>query len=92
MMRHALPNTLAPAIVAIAFGVSAAILVESGLSFLNIGVPPDIVTWGTMLAEGREYFNAWWLVLFPGLAIFLLVITFNFLGDSLRDHLDKRTQ
>lgn len=92
MIRHALPNSLAPAIVAIAFGVAAAILIESGLSFLNIGVPPDIVTWGTMLSEGREYFNAWWLVLFPGLAIFLVVITFNLLGDSLRDYLDKRTQ
>ena len=91
MIRHALPNAVAPAIVAIAFGVSSAILVESGLSFLNIGVPPDIVTWGTMLAEGREYFNAWWLVVFPGLAIFFLVMTFNLLGDGLRDYLDKRS-
>jgi peptide/nickel transport system permease protein len=90
MMRHALPNAIAPAIVAIAFGVASAILIESSLSFLNICVPPDIVTWGSMLAEGREYFNAWWLVVFPGCAIFLIVMTFNLLGDGLRDWMDKR--
>jgi len=91
MLRHALPNAFAPAAVAIAFGVAAAILMESSLSFLNIGVPSDVVTWGSMLAEGRENYNAWWLVVFPGSAIFLLVLSFNLIADGLRDRVDKRS-
>lgn len=90
IFRHALPNAIAPALVAIAFGIASAILIESSLSFLSIGVPPEIVSWGTMLAQGKEYFNAWWLVVFPGIAIFLLVMAFNLLGDVLRDKLDKK--
>lgn len=90
IFRHALPNAIAPAIVAIAFGIASAVLVESSLSFLSIGVPPEMVTWGTMLAQGKEYFNAWWLVVFPGIAIFLLVMSFNLLGDLLRDKLENK--
>jgi peptide/nickel transport system permease protein len=87
---HALPNALAPALVSIAFGVASAILIESSLSFLGVGVPPTTVTWGSLLNSGREQYNAWWLVIFPGLAIFLTVTVYNLLGEGLRDALDPR--
>jgi peptide/nickel transport system permease protein len=90
IFRHALPNAIAPALVAIAFGVASAILIESSLSFLGVGVPPGTVTWGSLLNAGREQFNAWWLVIFPGLAIFLTVTIYNLLGEGLRDALDPR--
>lgn len=90
ILKHALPNGLAPAFVAIAFGIASAILIESSLSFLGIGVPADVVTWGSLLSAGRENFNAWWLVVFPGLAIFLTVTIYNLLGEGLRDALDPR--
>lgn len=90
MLRHALPNCLAPALVSIAFGIAAAILVESSLSFLGVGVPPDVVTWGSMVNEGRQQYSAWWLVIFPGLLIFLTVTAYNLIGESLRDALDPR--
>lgn len=90
IFRHALPNSLAPALVAIAFGVATAILIESGLSFLGIGVPHDVVTWGSLLSEGRQHFSAWWLVVFPGLAIFITVTVYNLMGEGLRDALDPR--
>jgi len=90
IFRHALPNALAPALVSIAFGVASAILAESSLSFLNIGVPEDTVTWGALLNEGRTNIKAWWLILFPGLAIFLTVTVYNLLGEGLRDALDPR--
>nr|MBA3971656.1 ABC transporter permease [Bacteroidota bacterium] len=80
----------APALVAIAFGVASAILIESSLSFLGIGVPPGTVTWGSLLSAGYEQFSAWWLVVFPGLAIFLTVTIYNLLGEGLRDALDPR--
>ncbi len=90
ILKHALPNSLAPAFVAIAFGIAAAILIESGLSFLGIGVPHDVVTWGSLLFAGKENFSAWWLVIFPGLAIFITVTIYNLLGEGLRDALDPR--
>ncbi|HRG37692.1 MAG TPA: ABC transporter permease [Bacteroidia bacterium] len=90
IFRHALPNAIAPALVAIAFGVASAILTESALSFLGIGVPADLVTWGSLLNSGREKFQAWWLVVFPGLAIFVTVTIYNLLGEGLRDALDPR--
>jgi peptide/nickel transport system permease protein len=90
ILKHALPNGLAPAFIAIAFGIASAILIESGLSFLGIGVPHDVVTWGSLLNAGKENFNAWWLVIFPGLAIFLTVTIYNLLGEGLRDALDPR--
>ena len=90
IFRHALPNGIAPALVAIAFGIASAILVESGLSFLGIGVPPDVVTWGSLVNAGRENFQAWWLVIYPGLAIFITVTIYNLLGEGLRDALDPR--
>lgn len=90
IFKHALPNGIAPALVVIAFGVAAAILIESSLSFLGVGVPPDLVTWGSLVSSGRENMGAWWLVIFPGLAIFLTVTVYNLLGEGIRDALDPR--
>lgn len=90
ILKHALPNALAPAFVAIAFGIASAILIESSLSFLGIGVPPNLVTWGSLLNSGREQYHAWWLVIFPGFAIFITVTVYNLLGEGLRDALDPR--
>lgn len=90
MFRHILPNALAPVLVSASFGVASAILAESGLSFLGVGVPPDLVTWGSILAVSRSNTFAWWLAVFPGLAIFLTVTAYNLLGDGLRDALDPR--
>lgn len=90
ILKHVLPNGLAPAMVTIAFGIASAILVESSLSFLGIGVPPGTVTWGSLVNEGRSNFNAWWLVIFPGLAIFITVTVYNLIGEGLRDALDPK--
>ena len=90
LLRHALPNVIAPALVSISFGVAAAILMESGLSFLGVGVPVDQVTWGSLINSGRENFQAWWLVLYPGLCIFLTVLVYNILGEALRDAMDVK--
>ena len=77
IIYHILPNVLGPFWVSMAFGISSAIIAESTLSFLGIGVPLDQVTWGSMLNEARIHFKAWWLALFPGIALFLLVLSFN---------------
>jgi len=90
IFKHALPNALAPVIVTAAFGVAAAILIESGLSFLNIGVPEDAVTWGSLLSKGRQEPEATWLIFFPGLLIFLTVTVYNLIGEGLRDALDPK--
>jgi len=90
LFLHALPNAIAPALITISFGIAGAILMESALSFLGIGVPADIATWGSLLASGKENFSAWWLVVFPGVAIFLTVTAFNLLGEGLRDAFDPR--
>lgn len=89
--RHILPNSLGPVIVAATIDVAAAIIAESTLSFLGLGFPPDIPTWGRILYDGRDYMDvaAHW-ALFPGIAIFLTVLTINFIGDGLRDALDPR--
>lgn len=87
--RHILPNILAPVIVEATFGMAGAITAEAGLSFLGLGVQPPAPSWGTMLAEGRSYLLvAGHLTIFPGLAIALVVLGLNFLGDALRDRLD----
>ena len=88
MFRHALPNALSPVLILIAFGVARTVLSEATLSFLGIGVGADEVTWGKLLSEARTNFNAWWLALFPGVAIFFTVLIFNLLGESLSDALD----
>jgi peptide/nickel transport system permease protein len=82
IMRHVLPNALGPARVAIAFGMAGAILLESSLSFLGIGLPPDVVSWGGMLGEVREGISAWWMTVFPGLAILITLLTFHALGEA----------
>ena len=91
MARHILPNALAPVLVSMSFGVASAILAESGLSFLGIGVPAHLVTWGSILSEARSNTFAWWLAVFPGFAIFATVTAYNLLGDGPRDALDPKT-
>lgn len=90
IFRHVLPNSLAPVLVSSAFGIASAILIEASLSFLGFGVPPTIVTWGSVLSDARGNITAWWLAVFPGLAIFLSVLCYNLVGDGLRDALDPR--
>lgn len=89
--RHILPNTLGPAIVAATLAVGTAILTESTLSFLGLGFPPDVPTWGRMLYDAQNYLeSAPYLALFPGLAIFLTILSINYIGDGLRDALDPQ--
>ncbi|MCX6353194.1 MAG: ABC transporter permease [Bacteroidetes bacterium] len=80
---HALPNAMPPIIIALAFGISGAILAESTLSFLGIGVPANTVTWGSLLAHSRESISSWWMAVFPGIFIFITIMSFNLIGDSL---------
>jgi peptide/nickel transport system permease protein len=91
ILRHILPNVLAPLIVLATLGMAAAIITASALSFLGLGIKPPTPEWGNMLAEGREFLqHAWWVAFFPGLAIMLTVFAINLLGDGLRDALDPR--
>ena len=91
LFRHILPNVLSPMLVLGTLRVANIIIWESGLSFLGMGVPPPMPTWGRMLAEGRLYItDAWWLVTLPGLAIMVTILSINLLGDGLRDALDPR--
>ena len=93
MLRHLLPNALAPVLVSASFGVASAILTESALSFLGFGVPLPTATWGSILSAAEQYIEfAWWLALFPGVAIFLTVAAFNVIGDRFRDALDPRAE
>lgn len=92
IFRHLLPNSLTPVIVSSVLGVASAVLIESGLSFLGLGVQPPQASWGNILTEGKEYIQfAWWLSFFPGMAILLTVLGYNLLGEGLRDALDPRT-
>ena len=89
--RHILPNLIQTSLVIGTFAMASSIIAEASLSFLGVGVPPEIPTWGTMLADARIYIStAWWLPLFPGLCIFTTVLGINLLGDALRDLLDPR--
>lgn len=90
IFRHVLPNALAPVLVSAAFGIASAVLVESSLSFLGFGVPPTVVTWGSVLARARTTPSAWWLAVFPGFMIFITVAAYNLIGDALRDATDPR--
>lgn len=91
LFRHILPSAVAPIIVLATISVSYAILAEAGLSFLGLGVKPSTPTWGLILSDARSFFSrAWWLAVFPGLAIMLTVLSINFLGDTLRDIFDVR--
>jgi peptide/nickel transport system permease protein len=92
-VRHILPNILQPLIVQAAIGMAGAVLAEATLSFLGLGVPPPAASWGTMLNDARPFlFDAPHLVVFPAIAVALCVLSFNFLGDALRDYLDPRTK
>ena len=91
VVRHILPNALGPVIVAASINIAAAIITESTLSFLGLGFPPDIPTWGRILNDSRDYLDlAVHWAMFPGMAIFIAVLTINFIGDGLRDALDPR--
>ncbi len=88
---HILPNALAPVLVSATFGIAGAILLESALSFLGFGVPPPTPSWGSILMQAHDYVDfAWWLIIFPGLAIFITVTAYNLVGEGLRDAIDPR--
>ncbi|MES2501043.1 MAG: ABC transporter permease [Pseudomonadota bacterium] len=92
IFKHLLPNSLTPIIVSAVLGVAGAVLMESGLSFLGLGVQAPQASWGNILTDGKEYIQfAWWLSLFPGLAILITVLGYNLLGEGLRDALDPRS-
>jgi len=93
IVRHILPNIIQPVVVQAAIGMAGAILAEATMSFLGLGVPPPTSSWGAMLNDGRAHlFDAPHLVLFPALAVMLAVLSFNFIGDALRDYLDPRSR
>ncbi|MGA2856086.1 MAG: ABC transporter permease [Candidatus Sulfotelmatobacter sp.] len=93
IVRHILPNIIQPVIVQAAIGMAGAVLAEATMSFLGLGVPPPTASWGTMLNDGRAHlFDAPHLVLFPALAVMLAVLSFNFIGDALRDYLDPSSR
>ena len=92
LFKHLIPNSITPCIVLATMMIASAILTEAAVSFLGAGVPPPTPSWGRMLSEGRRFVTTgeWWLTVFPGAAIFVTVMAFNFLGDGLRDALDPR--
>ena len=93
MFRHILPNAVSPVLVSATLGIAGAILTESALSFLGIGVQPPTPSWGNILTSGKDYIEfAWWLSLFPGLAILVTVLSYNLLGEGIRDALDSRVK
>jgi peptide/nickel transport system permease protein len=93
LLVHVLPNVLNSAVVLATLDVGKMIIIEAAFSFLGLGVKPPTATWGAMLADGRLYMTvAWWIVTFPGLAIFATVLAGNLIGDWLRDELDPRHQ
>lgn len=91
VLRHLIPNALAPVLVTATLGVGDTIILEAGLSFLGVGLDPQVPSWGTMLAEGRQQMlGGWWVGVFPGVAIVGVVVALNLVGDALRDVLDPR--
>jgi len=92
LMRHIMPNSVGPLIVLVTLDVGNAIITFAGLSFLGLGVIPPTPEWGSMVSEGRELIEQWWVAAFPGLAILTVVLGFNFLGDGIRDWLDPRSR
>jgi peptide/nickel transport system permease protein len=91
ILRHLLPNSLAPVMVSATLGVAGAILTESALSFLGLGVQPPTPSWGNILTAGKDNIEiAWWLSVFPGLAILITVMSYNLLGEGIREAIDPR--
>lgn len=91
IFRHILPNAMAPVMVAATFGIASAVLVESSLSYLGFGVQPPTPSWGDILSQSRDFMDiAWWLMAFPGIAIFLTITAFNLVGEGLRDAVDPK--
>jgi peptide/nickel transport system permease protein len=90
LLRHVLPNALAPGLVLMTMDFGSAIIITAALSFLGLGAVPPTPEWGAMVAEGRELIQAWWISTFPGIAIFAVAIACNFIGDGLRDAFDPR--
>jgi peptide/nickel transport system permease protein len=92
LIRHIIPNSIGPLIVLVTLDVGNAIITFAGLSFLGLGVVPPTPEWGSMVSEGRELIEQWWVAAFPGLAILTIVVGFNFLGDGMRDWLDPKSR
>jgi len=93
LLRHILPNIVQPLIVQAAIGMAGAVLAEATLSFLGLGIPPPAASWGSMLNDARSHlFESPHMVAFPALAVMLCVLSFNFIGDALRDRMDPRTR
>jgi peptide/nickel transport system permease protein len=91
ILRHILPNTISPILVQATVDMGTVILAMGGLAFLGLGTQPPSPDWGLMVSEGRQYIlEQWWIASFPGLAIFIIVLAFNLLGDTLRDIFDPR--
>lgn len=91
MFRHIWPSLVGSVLVYASLSASTALITESSLSFLGLGAQPPTPSWGSMLSSGMQYWDAWWMSVFPGLALFVVVLAFNFVGDGLRDVLDSRT-
>jgi peptide/nickel transport system permease protein len=92
LLRQIMPNAVGPLVVLVTLDLGNAILVFAGLSFLGLGVVPPTAEWGSMVADGRELVRQWWVATFPGIAILLVVMGFNFLGDGVRDWLDPHAR
>jgi peptide/nickel transport system permease protein len=92
VLRHIVPNAVGPLVVLVTLDVGNAIITFAGLSFLGLGVVPPTPEWGSMVSEGRELIEQWWVATFPGIAILSIVLGFNFLGDGIRDWLDPRSR
>jgi peptide/nickel transport system permease protein len=90
LWRHVAPNARAPVLVSATFGLASVILIEAALDFLRVGLPGPVPSWGEMLSESRDHLAAWWLLVFPGMSLFLSVVALNLVGEALRDALDPR--
>ncbi len=90
VFKHAIPNAISPVLISISFGIAAAILTEASLSFLGVGVPPEVMTWGSLLSSARSSPSSWWLAVVPGTAIFIMVTVYNLVGEGLTDAMDPK--